>query len=127
MAERTHLTFAATTTALTALLVAAGVAAGKAQAQEAPRGFSQDVRVQRAAMRLGERMETADCRTAAGEEVAPVSFDALNAPEAWVIVERAGGAPLSAARIDPSNTVVIRSIRCGGNDWLRPSDRPAGS
>lgn len=127
MAERTHLTFAATTTVLTALLVAAGLAAGKAQAQEATRAFSQDAPVQHAAMRLGERMETADCRTAAGVEVAPVSFDELNAPEAWVIVERADGEPMSATRIDPSNTVLIRSISCGGDDWVRPSDRPAGS
>lgn len=122
MAERTHITFAISTSVLTAALIAMGMAASKASAQEAPQFEAVQV-----ATNFAERRETADCRTAAGVEVAPVSFDALNAPVAWVIVERAGGEPVSAERIDPANTTLINSIRCGGNDWLKPSDAPAGS
>lgn len=126
MAERTHITFAASTTAITGFLIAVGMLAGQAQAQEARRTASTPQAVQVAA-NVGERMETADCRTAAGVEVAPVSFDEMNAPKAWVIVEREGGEPVSATRIDPANTVLINSIQCGGNDWTRPGDAPAGS
>lgn len=126
MAERTHITFAASTTAITALLIAAGMAAGQAQAQEVRRSAASQQPVPVAAQ-VGERMETADCRTAAGLEVAPVSFDEMNAPQAWVIVERAGGEPVSATRIDPADTVLIDSIQCGENDWVRPGDAPAGS
>lgn len=122
MAERTHITFAISTSVLTAALIAMGMAASKASAQEAPQFEAVQV-----ATNFAERRETADCRTAAGVEVAPVSFDELNAPVAWVIVERAGGEPVSAERIDPANTTLINSIRCGGNDWLKPSDAPAGS
>ena len=122
MAERTHITFAISTSVLTAALIAMGMAASKASAQEAPQFEAVPV-----ATNFAERRETADCRTAAGVEVAPVSFDELNAPVAWVIVERAGGEPVSAERIDPANTTLINSIRCGGNDWLKPSDAPAGS
>ncbi len=126
MAERTHITFAIATSVLTGLLIAAGVAAGQASAQEAPplRQTSAEVRT---GAQIGQRWETADCHTAAGAEVAPVSFDAMNAPQAWVIVEREGGEPLSAQRIDPDNTTLINSIRCGGDDWLKPSEAPAGS
>ncbi len=131
MAERTHITFAASTTAITAFLIAAGMAAGQAQAQET-RGVvasqvSSSLEPVPVAANVGERMETADCRTGAGVEVAPVSFDEMNAPQAWVIVERAGGEPVSATRIDPDDTVLIKSIRCGDNDWVRPGDAPAGS
>ncbi len=126
MAERTHITFAVSTSVLTALLIAAGMAAGKAGAQEARR-IQPATPMMESSMKMGERMETADCRTASGVEVAPVSFDAMNAPQAWVIVERAGGDPVSAERIDPDKTVLISSIRCGGDDWLKPSDAPAGS
>ena len=122
MADRTHITFAVSTSVLTVLLIAAGMAAGKAAAQEAPR-----IQPMNTAVSIGERWETADCRTAAGLEVAPVSFDSLDAPKAWVIVERAGGVPVSAQRIDPDDTVLVNSIVCGGNDWLRPNLGPAGS
>ena len=126
MAERTHITFAISTTALTAALIALGMAAGKASAQEAPQ-FQPRMEATQVATNFAERRETADCKTAAGVEVAPVSFDEMNAPQAWVIVERAGGEPVSATRIDPDNTVLINSIQCGGNDWLKPSGAPAGS
>ena len=122
MADRTHLTFAISTSVLTVLLIAAGMAAGKAAAQEAPQ-----VQPMNASMTMGERWETADCRTAAGVEVAPVSFDGLDAPKAWVVVEREGGEPVSAQRIDPDDTTLINSIQCGGNDWLKPNGAPAGS
>lgn len=122
MADRTHITFAVSTSVLTVLLIAAGMAAGKAAAQEAPR-----VQPMHSAVAMGERWETADCHTAAGMEVAPVSFDSLDAPKAWVIVERVGGEPISAQRIDPDDTTLVNSIVCGGNDWLRSNEAPAGS
>lgn len=126
MTDRTHLTFAGAVTALTVAMIAAGLAAAGAQAQT-PSQSGKLIERGEGAARIGERFETADCRTALGEEVAPVSFDGPAQPEAWVIVDREGGAPVSATRIDPENTVLIRSIRCGGNDWVKPVEGSAGS